>query len=83
MKEKIIELMEEISSYNKKSERFQKGVNQLLELFAQEKEAERKEIFEIVQKEITKADKYEVAPLERIRIKLIQLYDKETNNSKD
>ncbi len=36
-------------------------------------EEQRQEIIEIVQKEIAKADKYEVAPLERIRIKLFNL----------
>lgn len=51
-----------------------------------EKEKEKitmNEILEIIQKEIAQADKYEVVPLERIRIKIIQLYDQKRTQTKN
>jgi len=44
---------------------------------------DKEEIKKETWKNKNQADKYEVVPLERIRINSIQLYDKETNNSKN
>lgn len=64
----------EIKHWQKGIKELEGGFRDKIEDFLPKALATQKgDIMEIIQKEIARADKYEIAPLERIRIKLIQL----------